>query len=70
MVNKKEGKVVVVCGGCHLRAVMDVAPGLLPVDYYNRFVDMYYRGEIRPEREEVVSIERLKTMSESEGAAS
>ncbi|MFP3073597.1 MAG: hypothetical protein RXQ74_06550 [Caldivirga sp.] len=50
-VSKKENKVKVVCGVCGLEAEFDRINGLLPVDYYNKFVDKYFAGELKPARQ-------------------
>lgn len=62
--NKKEGKVKVICGSCGLEAEFNLVDGLLPVDYYNKFVDLYYKGIIKPKKEVIVSLEELKAMVE------
>ncbi|WP_069807689.1 hypothetical protein [Vulcanisaeta thermophila] len=62
--NKKEGKVLVNCGNCGLQAEFDYAPGLLPVDYFNKFVDLYYQGIIKPTREVTVSLAQLNSKEE------
>ncbi len=65
--DKKAGKVKVICGNCGLEATFDIVPGLLPVDYYNKFIDLYYQGQIVPKKEEVVTLSELQTMvSETE----
>lgn len=57
--NKKEGKVLVNCGNCELEAEFNYIPGLLPVDYFNKFVDLYYQGQIKPKKEVTVSLTQL-----------
>lgn len=48
---KGENKVKVICGVCGLEATFDKVNGLLPVDYYNKFVDKYFAGELKPARQ-------------------
>ncbi len=44
-IDRKEGKVLVNCGNCGLEAEFNYIPGLLPpVDYFNKFVDLYYQA--------------------------
>ncbi|WP_054856962.1 hypothetical protein [Vulcanisaeta sp. JCM 16159] len=62
-IDKKEGKVLVNCGSCGLEAEFNYIPGLLPVDYFNKFVDLYYQGQIKPKREVTVSLTQLTTKS-------
>ncbi|ADY01819.1 hypothetical protein VMUT_1615 [Vulcanisaeta moutnovskia 768-28] len=57
--DKKEGKVLVNCGNCGLEAEFNYIPGLLPVDYFNKFVDLYYQGQIKPKKEVTVSLSQL-----------
>ncbi len=57
--DKKEGKVLVNCGNCGLEAEFNYIPGLLPVDYFNKFVDLYYQGQIKPKKEVTVSLTQL-----------
>jgi len=59
--DKKNRKVRVVCGNCRLAAEFELVDGLLPVDYYNKFVDLYYEGVIKPQKEEVLTLEELKS---------
>ncbi len=61
--DKKAGKVKVVCGNCGLEAEFELVQGLMPVDYYNKFVDLYYQGQIAPKKEEVITLEQLQAMS-------
>jgi transcription elongation factor Elf1 len=58
-VDKKEGKVLVTCGNCGLEAEFNHIPGLLPVDYFNKFVDLYYQGVIKPKKEVTISLTQL-----------
>ena len=70
--DKKAGKVKVACGNCGLEATFDMVPGLLPVDYYNKFVDLYYQGQIAPKKEEIITLSELQTVAggaEAEEAA-
>ncbi len=64
--DKKAGKVKVVCGNCGLEAEFEMIQGLMPVDYYNKFVDLYYQGQIVPKKEEVISLEQLQAMASEE----
>lgn len=65
--DKKSGQVRVKCGSCGLEATFPIMTGLLPVDYYNKMVDMYYQGLLKPKKEEVISISELaKQTVESE----
>ncbi|GEM_PF-130015 len=66
--DKKAGKVKVVCGNCGLEAEFELIQGLMPVDYYNKFVDLYYQGQIVPKKEEVISLEQLQAMAGEETA--
>lgn len=54
--DKKNGKVLVVCGVCNLRAELDYSPVKLNVDYYNNFVDLYHHGVIKPEKRVVAPV--------------
>ncbi|KUO93910.1 MAG: hypothetical protein AT717_02385 [Vulcanisaeta sp. CIS_19] len=58
-IDKKEGKVLVNCGNCGLEAEFNYIPGLLPVDYFNKFVDLYYQGSIKPKKEVTISLTQL-----------
>ncbi|MGC8543227.1 MAG: hypothetical protein ACP5NQ_04750 [Vulcanisaeta sp.] len=58
-IDKREGKVLVNCGNCGLEAEFNYIPGLLPVDYFNKFVDLYYQGSIKPKKEVTVSLSQL-----------
>ena len=60
-IDRKEGKVLVNCGNCGLEAEFNYIPGLLPVDYFNKFVDLYYQGQIKPKKEVTVSLSQLTT---------
>ncbi|GAB6947570.1 hypothetical protein JCM16161A_17000 [Vulcanisaeta sp. JCM 16161] len=60
-IDRKEGKVLVNCGNCGLEAEFNYIPGLLPVDYFNKFVDLYYQGQIKPKKEVTVSLTQLTT---------
>ena len=60
-IDRKEGKVLVNCGSCGLEAEFNYIPGLLPVDYFNKFVDLYYQGQIKPKKEVTVSLTQLAT---------
>ncbi len=51
VMDKKAGKVRVVCGVCGLEAYFDKVNGFLPVDYYNKFVDLFYAGQIKPAKQ-------------------
>ncbi len=62
--DKKAGKVKVACGSCGLEAEFDLVSGLMPVDYYNKFVDLYYQGLIKPKREEVITLSELGSVAE------
>ncbi len=64
--DKKNRKVKVICGNCGLMAEFEMIDGMLPVDYYNKFVDLYYEGAIRPKKEEIITLEELKSEVESE----
>ncbi len=64
--DKKKKKVKVICGNCGLEAEFELVEGLLPVDYYNKFVDLYYEGVIKPKKEEIVTLEQLSGESGSE----
>ncbi len=64
-IDKKAGKVVVTCGGCGLTAELNYVEGLLPVDYFNKFTDMYYQGLIQP-KERVITISELAAESQEE----
>ncbi len=39
---------------------MNFIPGYLPVDYFNKFIDMYYQGSIKPKKEVIISVSELK----------
>ncbi|NPA69677.1 MAG: hypothetical protein GXO26_02635 [Crenarchaeota archaeon] len=64
--DKKKKKVKVICGNCGLEAEFELVEGLLPVDYYNKFVDLYYEGVIKPKKEEIVTLEQLSAESGTE----
>jgi len=68
--DKENGRVLVVCGVCNLRAELSYSPVKHNVDYYNSFVDLYYRGAIKPERRVAAPVitpyERLEKMVEEE----
>jgi len=49
--NRRENRVLVSCGSCGLEGEFNHIPGLLPVDYFNKFVDLYYQGIAKPKRE-------------------
>jgi len=59
-IDKKNEKVKVTCGNCGLEAEMNFIPGYLPVDYFNKFIDMYYQGSIKPKKEVIISVSELK----------
>lgn len=63
VVNKKDNLVKVVCGVCGLEAVFERTNGLLPVDYYNKFVDKYLAGEIKPAKQ----VSRVETGVNNQG---
>lgn len=58
-VNKRLGRVRVLCSNCGLEAELDFSYGFLPVDYFSKFVDLYYQGMIKPRREAIISITKL-----------
>ncbi|NPA23386.1 MAG: hypothetical protein GXO23_03720 [Crenarchaeota archaeon] len=64
--DKKKKKVKVICGNCGLEAEFELVEGLLPVDYYNKFVDLYYEGAIKPKKEEIVTLEQLSSEESEE----
>ncbi|WP_291766998.1 hypothetical protein [Caldivirga sp. UBA161] len=64
---KKENKVKVTCGVCGLEAVFDRVNGLLPVDYYNKFVDKYFAGELKPTRQVEVKVNTTNTNQQNQG---
>jgi transcription elongation factor Elf1 len=49
--NRRENKVLVSCGTCELEGEFNYIHGLLPVDYFNKFVDLYYQGIAKPKKE-------------------
>ncbi|OYT26405.1 MAG: hypothetical protein B6V02_01755 [Thermoprotei archaeon ex4572_64] len=59
-IDRRDERVKVTCGNCGLEAEMNLIPGYLPVDYFNKFIDMYYQGLIKPKREVIVSVSELK----------
>ncbi len=63
--DKKKKKVKVICGNCGLEAEFELIEGLMPVDYYNKFVDLYYEGAIKPKKEEIVTLEQLSEEGET-----
>jgi len=42
IMNKKLGRVSVICGFCNLSASFEISPTMAPVDAYCLFVDNYY----------------------------
>ncbi|MFB6470870.1 MAG: hypothetical protein TU36_006530 [Vulcanisaeta sp. AZ3] len=64
-IDKREGRVLVNCGNCGLEAEFNYIPGLLPVDYFNKFVDLYYQGSIKPKREVTISLTQLQANNSS-----
>lgn len=48
-INRKHGRVVVVCGSCGLNTAFDVEPQMEEVDAYCLFVDSYYGFESEEE---------------------
>ena len=49
-VNKKTGRIVVMCGNCNLRASMEAPPDTMEIDAYNIFVDNYYGAREREDK--------------------
>ncbi|MGC8596650.1 MAG: hypothetical protein ACP5NY_01895 [Thermocladium sp.] len=56
ILNRKEKTVTVICSNCGLEAAFNVVEGYLPVDYFNKFADKYYAGEIKPKKEGVIPV--------------
>jgi len=42
----KEKRVIVKCGSCLLEASFQYIEIFQPVDYYHKFIDMYYEGKL------------------------